>query len=149
MEQKEEAVSAVPGFGHMTGTLFPLLDSVVGGDTPERSCERVLMDPMLLCPENTILDSPITICPHKTVNSCRSVISEPDLLTTTDAEILYGFSGRGVIQPATLTAEFPYTFRILCAVSSARGSDIRKHPAAVNRHALDVLLLDIPPLTAV
>ncbi|GFV78012.1 hypothetical protein TNCV_1661 [Trichonephila clavipes] len=33
----------------MTGTLPPLLDSVVGGGTPERSCVRVLMDPMLLC----------------------------------------------------------------------------------------------------
>ncbi|GFX38230.1 uncharacterized protein TNCV_3838291 [Trichonephila clavipes] len=36
----------------------------------------------------TFLDSPVTICPHKTLNSCRGVISEPDLLTTTDAEIL-------------------------------------------------------------
>ncbi|GFX53853.1 hypothetical protein TNCV_1597991 [Trichonephila clavipes] len=40
--------------------------------------------------------------------------------------------------PATVTAEFARTFRILCSVSSARGSDIRKHPAVVNRHAIDV-----------
>ncbi|GFT50990.1 hypothetical protein TNCV_2585881 [Trichonephila clavipes] len=34
----------------MTGTLPPLLDSVVGGGTPGRSCIRVVMDPMLMCP---------------------------------------------------------------------------------------------------
>ncbi|GFX62702.1 uncharacterized protein TNCV_4868621 [Trichonephila clavipes] len=34
----------------MTGTLPPLLDSVVGEGTPGRSCIRVLIDPMLLCP---------------------------------------------------------------------------------------------------
>ncbi|GFU13599.1 RNA-directed DNA polymerase from mobile element jockey [Trichonephila clavipes] len=87
---------------------------------------------------NTFLNSPVKIYSHKTLNSCRGIISESDLLTTTDAEILDGFSGQGVIQPATLTAEFARTFRILCAISSARGSDIRKYPAAVNRHALDV-----------
>ncbi|GFW07736.1 uncharacterized protein TNCV_3918691 [Trichonephila clavipes] len=96
----------------------------------------------------TFLNSPVNIYPHKTLNSCCGIISEPDLLTTTDTEILEGFSGQGVIQPATLTAEFARTFRILCAVSSARGSDIRKHPAAVNRHALDVRQLDILLLTA-
>ncbi|GFU32585.1 putative RNA-directed DNA polymerase from transposon X-element [Trichonephila clavipes] len=66
------------------------------------------------------LNSPVNIYPHKTLNSCRGIISEPDLLTTTDAEILDGFSGQGVIQPVTLTAEFARTFRIFCAVSSAR-----------------------------
>ncbi|GFV83794.1 uncharacterized protein TNCV_2555801 [Trichonephila clavipes] len=34
----------------MIGTLPPLLDSVVGGGMPERSCVRVFMDPMLLWP---------------------------------------------------------------------------------------------------
>ncbi|GFU10863.1 hypothetical protein TNCV_3278771 [Trichonephila clavipes] len=43
-------------------------------------------------------DSPVTISPHKTLNSCRGVISESDLLTTPDAEILDGFSDQGVIQ---------------------------------------------------
>ncbi|GFW95250.1 uncharacterized protein TNCV_314522 [Trichonephila clavipes] len=46
----------------------------------------------------SFLDSPITISPHKTLNSCRGVISESDLLTTPDAEILDGFSDQGVIQ---------------------------------------------------
>ncbi|GFY10899.1 hypothetical protein TNCV_1124211 [Trichonephila clavipes] len=43
-------VGTMPGFCQMTGTLPPLLDSVVGGGTPERRCFRVLMDPMLLYP---------------------------------------------------------------------------------------------------
>ncbi|GFT96038.1 uncharacterized protein TNCV_313191 [Trichonephila clavipes] len=48
-------------------------------------------------------DSPITISPHKTLNSCRGVISESDLLTTPDAEILDGFSDQGVIQVRRIT----------------------------------------------
>ncbi|GFT63190.1 uncharacterized protein TNCV_4746891 [Trichonephila clavipes] len=147
----------------MTGTLPSLLDSVVGGGTPERSCVRVFMDPMLLCPgkglvlpilniddiarntrflilslpnngmmkksqfaihkaligiggepksvkrlrsgdllietssalqtnsfflAKTFLDSPLTISPHKSLNTARGVISESDLLSTPEAEIL-------------------------------------------------------------
>ncbi|GFS70938.1 uncharacterized protein TNCV_2720001 [Trichonephila clavipes] len=150
----------------MTGTLPPLLDSVVGGGTPERRCLRVLMNPMLMCPgkglvlpnlniddiaRNTrlllilslpnndmskkspfaihkvligisgepksvkrlksgdllietssalqtkslllatsFLDSPLIISPHKSLNTSRGVISEPDLLSTPEAEILVG-----------------------------------------------------------
>ncbi|GFX41195.1 uncharacterized protein TNCV_2218931 [Trichonephila clavipes] len=49
----------------------------------------------------TFLNSPVTVCPHKTLNSCRGVISEPDLLSTPESEILEGFSDQGVIQPET------------------------------------------------
>ncbi|GFT16234.1 uncharacterized protein TNCV_2245451 [Trichonephila clavipes] len=41
---------------------------------------------------------PVTVFPHKSLNSCRGVISEPDLLGTSDSEILEGFSGQGVTQ---------------------------------------------------
>ncbi|GFW51841.1 uncharacterized protein TNCV_1187731 [Trichonephila clavipes] len=51
----------------------------------------------------SFLDSPITISPHKTLNSCRGVISESDLLTTPDAEILDGFSDQDVIQVRRIT----------------------------------------------
>ncbi|GFU43454.1 uncharacterized protein TNCV_53531 [Trichonephila clavipes] len=51
----------------------------------------------------SFLDSPITISPHKTLNSCRGVISESDLLTTPDTEILDGFSDQGVIQVRRIT----------------------------------------------
>ncbi|GFX55575.1 uncharacterized protein TNCV_268631 [Trichonephila clavipes] len=97
-------VSAVSGFCQMTGTLSPLLDSVVGGGTPERRFLRVLMDPMLLCP-----DCPLTASPHKSLNSSRGVISEPGLLCTPEAEMLEGFSGQGVIQAGYLNCKIrPY-----------------------------------------
>ncbi|GFW44276.1 hypothetical protein TNCV_1747051 [Trichonephila clavipes] len=80
----------------------------------------------------SFLDCPVSVVPHKSLNSCRGVFSEPDLLTTTDAEILDGFSGQGVIQPDILNVKFARTFRILCAVSSARGSDTLKLPAEDN-----------------
>ncbi|GFS58334.1 putative RNA-directed DNA polymerase from transposon X-element [Trichonephila clavipes] len=51
----------------------------------------------------TFLNSSVTISPHKTLNSCRGVISEPDLLTTPEAEILEGFSNQGVIQVRRIT----------------------------------------------
>ncbi|GFT04488.1 uncharacterized protein TNCV_1929981 [Trichonephila clavipes] len=44
------------------------------------------------------LDSPANITPHKSLNSSRGVISEPDLFTTSEAEILEGFSNQCVIQ---------------------------------------------------
>ncbi|GFV70388.1 uncharacterized protein TNCV_4798071 [Trichonephila clavipes] len=163
----------------MTGTLPPLLDSVVGGATPERRCLRVHMDPMLLCPgkdlvlptpnvdglsqhirflflafpnnemsnkssfavhkaligisgepksvkrlrsrdllietnssiqtksfllAKTFLNSPLIVTPHKFLNSCRGVISEPDLLTSSESEILEGFSDQGGIQRVPKTS---------------------------------------------
>ncbi|GFT13418.1 uncharacterized protein TNCV_3200561 [Trichonephila clavipes] len=51
----------------------------------------------------TFFNSPVTVSPHKTLNSCRGVISEPDLLSTPDAEILEGFSDQGVIQVRRIT----------------------------------------------
>ncbi|GFV85856.1 uncharacterized protein TNCV_1421611 [Trichonephila clavipes] len=47
---------------------------------------------------------PLTASPHKSLNSSRGVISEPDLICTPEAEILEGISGQGVIQlkPALL-----------------------------------------------
>ncbi|GFW64600.1 putative RNA-directed DNA polymerase from transposon BS [Trichonephila clavipes] len=43
-------ISAVPDYCQLTGTLPPLLDSVVGGGTPERRCLHVLIDPNMQCP---------------------------------------------------------------------------------------------------
>ncbi|GFW55254.1 uncharacterized protein TNCV_116401 [Trichonephila clavipes] len=40
----------------------------------------------------SFLDSPVNISPHKSPKTSRGVISEPDLLTTLEAEILDGFS---------------------------------------------------------
>ncbi|GFU81369.1 uncharacterized protein TNCV_1380371 [Trichonephila clavipes] len=49
------------------------------------------------------LNSPLIISPHKTLNSCRGAISEPDLLTTPESEILDGFSDQDVIQVRRIT----------------------------------------------
>ncbi|GFW92125.1 RNA-directed DNA polymerase from mobile element jockey, partial [Trichonephila clavipes] len=51
----------------------------------------------------SFLDSPANITPHKSLNSSHGVISEPDLLTTSDAEILEGFSDQGVTQVRRIT----------------------------------------------
>ncbi|GFT39371.1 putative RNA-directed DNA polymerase from transposon BS [Trichonephila clavipes] len=125
-------------FCQMTGTLPPLLDSVVGGGTPGRRCLRVYMDPMLLCPGKGLvlptftvdqvaahsrfllislpnkemsIKSPFAI--HKalfgiggepkSIKRLRGVISEPDLLSTPESEILEGFSDQGVIQVRRIT----------------------------------------------
>ncbi|GFX91026.1 uncharacterized protein TNCV_2283181 [Trichonephila clavipes] len=46
----------------------------------------------------SFLNNPVTVSPHKSLNSCRGVISQPDLLDTPDSEILEGFSDQGVTQ---------------------------------------------------
>ncbi|GFS96129.1 uncharacterized protein TNCV_2709981 [Trichonephila clavipes] len=68
----------------------------------------------------SFLNSPVTISPHKTLNSCRGTISETDLLSTPDGEILECFSNLGVTQLDALTVEYAHTYRILCAVLSGR-----------------------------
>ncbi|GFX62105.1 RNA-directed DNA polymerase from mobile element jockey [Trichonephila clavipes] len=49
------------------------------------------------------LDSTLTVTPHRSLNFSRGVISEPDLLTSPDAEIPDGFSDQGVIQVRRIT----------------------------------------------
>ncbi|GFT94149.1 RNA-directed DNA polymerase from mobile element jockey [Trichonephila clavipes] len=57
----------------------------------------------------TFLDCPLKASPHKSLNSSRGVISEPDLICTPEAEILEGFSGQGVIQAGYLNCRIrPY-----------------------------------------
>ncbi|GFV21609.1 uncharacterized protein TNCV_5121961 [Trichonephila clavipes] len=51
----------------------------------------------------SFLNRPVTVNPHKSLNSCRGVISEPDLLGTSDSEILEGFSAQGVTQVRRIT----------------------------------------------
>ncbi|GFT72574.1 putative RNA-directed DNA polymerase from transposon BS [Trichonephila clavipes] len=53
----------------------------------------------------TFLDCPLTLSPHKSLNSSRGVISEPDLMCASEAEILEGFSGQGVIQVKRITVK--------------------------------------------
>ncbi|GFX73332.1 uncharacterized protein TNCV_4206821 [Trichonephila clavipes] len=51
----------------------------------------------------TFLNSPVTVSPHKTLNPCRGVISESDLLSTPESKILEAFSDQGVIQVRRIT----------------------------------------------
>ncbi|GFW10275.1 uncharacterized protein TNCV_4812431 [Trichonephila clavipes] len=51
----------------------------------------------------TFLNYHFIVTPHKYLNSCRGVISEPDLLTTSESEILKGFSDQKVIQIRRIT----------------------------------------------
>ncbi|GFX53867.1 uncharacterized protein TNCV_1598131 [Trichonephila clavipes] len=52
---------------------------------------------------NTFLDTSVTISPHELLNTSRGVISEPDLLSTPESEILEGFFYQGVIQVRRIT----------------------------------------------
>ncbi|GBL77580.1 hypothetical protein AVEN_37635-1 [Araneus ventricosus] len=45
----------------------------------------------------SILNKPLSVTIHRTLNSCRGVISEPQLLRDTESEILTGLSSQGVI----------------------------------------------------
>ncbi|GFW43718.1 uncharacterized protein TNCV_4770671 [Trichonephila clavipes] len=47
--------------------------------------------------------STLTVTPHKSLNSCRGVISEPDNLCASEAEILEGLSDQGVTQVRSIT----------------------------------------------
>ncbi|GFW53088.1 hypothetical protein TNCV_3293391 [Trichonephila clavipes] len=67
--------------------------------------------PLVPCPDAIALysrctpDCPVTRSPHSSLNTSRGVISEPDLLTTPEAEILNGFSDQG--KPKKLKAAQP------------------------------------------
>ncbi|GFX63666.1 uncharacterized protein TNCV_2824521 [Trichonephila clavipes] len=84
----------------------------IGGDT--KSVKRLRSGDLLIetlsaiqtksfLQTKTFLNSPVNIYPHKTLNSCHGIISESDILTTTDAEILDEFSGQCVIQVRRIT----------------------------------------------
>ncbi|GBM91605.1 hypothetical protein AVEN_158576-1 [Araneus ventricosus] len=45
----------------------------------------------------TFLDLPVTITPHKTLNFCRGIVSDDELLFSSDEEILERLSSQGVV----------------------------------------------------
>ncbi|GFV72260.1 putative RNA-directed DNA polymerase from transposon BS [Trichonephila clavipes] len=51
----------------------------------------------------TFLDSTLTVTPHKSLNCSRDVISESDLLCTSEAKILEGLFDQGVTQVRRIT----------------------------------------------
>ncbi|GFW54581.1 probable RNA-directed DNA polymerase from transposon X-element [Trichonephila clavipes] len=79
------------------------------------NCEMARKSPFVIHKAIIGIDFPLTVTPHKSLNSCRGVISEPDLLSSSEAKILEGLSDQGVTQ-------YVHIYRILCAVLSARGA---------------------------
>ncbi|GFT54768.1 uncharacterized protein TNCV_5001391 [Trichonephila clavipes] len=93
---------------------FALHRAIIGIGSEPKSIKRLRSEDLLVetnsaiqtksfLPPKSFLDSPVNISPHKSLNTSRGVISEPDLLTTTEAEILEGFSDQGVIQVRRIT----------------------------------------------
>ncbi|GFU11427.1 uncharacterized protein TNCV_4041241 [Trichonephila clavipes] len=88
---------------------FAIHKALIGLGGEPKSVKRLRSGDLLIETNSTLhtksfllaksfLDCPVSVVPHKSLNSCRSVISEFDLLTTTVAEIFDGVSGLGVIQ---------------------------------------------------
>ncbi|GFT83383.1 uncharacterized protein TNCV_4051191 [Trichonephila clavipes] len=84
------------GGGHVEGGEPKSVKRLRSGDLLLETNSALQTKSFLLA--KTFLDSPVNIIPHKSLNTSRGVISEPDLLTTPEAEILDGFSDQGVIQ---------------------------------------------------
>ncbi|GFT93737.1 uncharacterized protein TNCV_246851 [Trichonephila clavipes] len=74
---------------------------LLSGDLLTETSSAVQTKSFLLA--KSFFDSPANITPHKLLNSSCGVISEPNLLTTSDAEILEGFSDQGVTQVRRIT----------------------------------------------
>ncbi|GFV42265.1 uncharacterized protein TNCV_3164961 [Trichonephila clavipes] len=91
----------------------------------------------------SFLDSPLTISPHKSLNTSRGVISEPDLLSTPEAEILDGFSdqARKLIAPQ-LTQTYAQATKPSIATSTIQTDEnitkIKCPPLQLLRHLSSV-----------
>ncbi|GFX07130.1 putative RNA-directed DNA polymerase from transposon BS [Trichonephila clavipes] len=78
----------------------------------------------------TFIDSPLIVTPHRTLNSCRGVISESDLLYASETEILEDLSDQGVTQVRRIkikkeTSLFPTKHLILTFNSPQLPSNIK------------------------
>ncbi|GFS74834.1 uncharacterized protein TNCV_1395321 [Trichonephila clavipes] len=85
--------------------LDPLPDAVAlySRCTPGKRRAWFLPDDRQTAPFAGLHDSTLTVTPLRSLNCNRGVISEPDLLTTPEAEILDGFSDQVVIQVRRIT----------------------------------------------
>ncbi|GFX67273.1 uncharacterized protein TNCV_775301 [Trichonephila clavipes] len=73
----------------------------------------------------TFLDFHLTVPSHISFNSCRGVISEPDLLSSSESEILEGLSDQGVTQFRRITIKkrlipFPSTKNLILTFNSPK-----------------------------
>ncbi|GFW52421.1 uncharacterized protein TNCV_2796791 [Trichonephila clavipes] len=67
----------------------------------------------------TFIDSNLTVTPHKSLNSYRGVISEPDLLYASEGEILEGLSDQGVTQRSPKILVVPQTSHTYAQVAKS------------------------------
>ncbi|GFV59291.1 putative RNA-directed DNA polymerase from transposon BS [Trichonephila clavipes] len=93
---------------------FAIHKALIGIGTKPKSVKRLSSGHLLIETSSALqtkslllatsfLDSLLTISPHKSLNTSRGVISEPDLLSSSEAEILEGFSDQGVIKVRRIT----------------------------------------------
>ncbi|GBO22681.1 hypothetical protein AVEN_162738-1 [Araneus ventricosus] len=69
--------------------------NIASGDLPLETDSATQSKAFLVA--KTFLDLPVTITPHKTLNFCRGVVSDDELLFSSDEEILEGLSSQGVV----------------------------------------------------
>ncbi|GFW61633.1 uncharacterized protein TNCV_3705681 [Trichonephila clavipes] len=90
----------------LTKSPFALNKFIIGISGEPKSVKRLRSSDPLVKTRSTLqtkpcllvksfLDSPVMIGPLKSLNSCRDVRSESDVLITPEAEILDGFSDQG------------------------------------------------------
>ncbi|GFX60254.1 uncharacterized protein TNCV_283271 [Trichonephila clavipes] len=112
---------SLPDNGMPTKSPFAINKALIGIGGEPKSVKRLRYGDLLIETSPTLqtksfllaksfLDSPVTISPHKMLNSCIGVISKSDLLTTLDAKILEGFSDQGVIQVRRITIKKEASF---------------------------------------
>ncbi|GFX06662.1 uncharacterized protein TNCV_382581 [Trichonephila clavipes] len=101
----------LPAIDMMKKSPFAIQKALIEIDGEPKSVKRLRSSDLLIETNSALqtksfllaksfLDSPLKINPHKSLNTSRGVISEPDLLSTSEVEILDGFSDQGVIQIA-------------------------------------------------
>ncbi|GFV77678.1 uncharacterized protein TNCV_1574271 [Trichonephila clavipes] len=99
------------------------------GDLLTETSSSLQTESLLLT--KTFLDCPLTVNLHRSLNSCRGVISETDLLCASEAEILEGISDQGVTQVRRIkikkkeTSLFPTKYLILTFNSPKLPSNIK------------------------
>ncbi|GFY21424.1 uncharacterized protein TNCV_1165721 [Trichonephila clavipes] len=114
---------------------FLIQKALVGIGGEPKSVKRLRSGDLLIETNSTLqtksfllaksfLDCPVSVVPHKSLNTCRGVISEPDLLTTTDAEILDGISitSPSKSQPPTSVIDTAPTTSNTLSISAASSS---------------------------
>ncbi|GFU96252.1 uncharacterized protein TNCV_3370151 [Trichonephila clavipes] len=100
----------------------------------------------------TFIDSTLTVTPHKSLNSCRGVISEPDLLYASEAEILERLSDQGVTLKNTNTGNknisYPEVRKLIAPQLSQTYAQVTKPSTATTTTQTDENITKIvcPPL---